>query len=256
VPGHQHFYTFQLFAAKLQIDYEMEGHGCMERLLLHPFMYDTNGQSSSPRQISFFVSVSSCHEMLRHCPIMLLQDIYDDDYDDDYVQPQLDPGMCLPSNLCKTFNANDFNCRPPLPVSSDTEEETPASDVIGNGDSKDNGPDDETPELNAFDSADGMSYDPLWGEGPQGETLCDAPPFKAFNYYGMVVRDRSSVALSGSSVLYLQDQSRVFFVDSNITIEDQSSLVLRNSTMVLINSKITVNGKSRVSYLRKALSVA
>ncbi|KAF6253242.1 hypothetical protein COO60DRAFT_437682 [Scenedesmus sp. NREL 46B-D3] len=100
-------------------------------------------------------------------------------------------------------------------------------------------------EVNAKDTLDGSGYDPAWGEGPYGETLCDAPPFRAFNYYGLVVRGGSSIRISASTWT-LYDQSRVFIQDSTLTLEDGATLHLMNSTIVLMNSTLVVNGGSEI----------
>lgn len=101
-------------------------------------------------------------------------------------------------------------------------------------------------EVNGKDTLDGSGYDPVWGEGPYGESLCDAPPFRAFNYYGIIVRDGSHIRITSQSTWTLFDQSRVFIKDSTVTLEDGARLVLLNSTIVLINSTLVITGSSEV----------
>lgn len=80
-----------------------------------------------------------------------------------------------------------------------------------------------------------------------GETLCDAPPFKEFNYYGMIVRSGSKIAITGRSLWSVSDTSRMFVKDSSILLKDGAQVELMNSTLVLINSTLTISGGSSLT---------
>jgi hypothetical protein len=136
--------------------------------------------------------------------------LYDDMYDQDYVEPELEQGSCLGGDVCEAPEAQWSGAgsgQPPVPAEprslrrlqwkhQDRQQRQPqqqaaaASSGSGSSDSTygnkrgQAGSSQPRAEVNAFDSADGKGYDPAWGVGPYGETLCDAPPFRAFGYYG------------------------------------------------------------------------
>lgn len=63
----------------------------------------------------------------------------------------------------------------------------------------------------------------------------------------LVVRDGSTVKITGNSSWLLYDKSRAFVQDSTIILDDNASLHLFNTTLVLINSQLILKGKSEVS---------
>ncbi|WIA19231.1 hypothetical protein OEZ85_003870 [Tetradesmus obliquus] len=144
------------------------------------------------------------------------------------------------SNTDKANNSTDTDSD-----SSSTPAATAVAPAARVGDEDNNTPGVISTEVNAKDTLDGAGYDPEWGEGPYGETLCDAPPFRAFNYYGLVVRGGSSITISAST-WELYDQSRVFITDSSLSLEAGATLRLLNSTITLINSTLEVKGGSEI----------
>jgi hypothetical protein len=127
---------------------------------------------------------------------VLRQVLYDDMYDEDYQETELESGKCLGPDVCGD-DAKQGSSSTPSPSSQPPNPAEPrnlrkllrandadtAAEAAGISSSKFA----QVAEVNAKDSADGKGYDPEFGEGPYGETLCDAPPHKSFNYYGYVV---------------------------------------------------------------------
>ncbi len=83
----------------------------------------------------------------------------------------------------------------PVPSSPATERQTAGAATEDKKDAKEDekeaeaeGPADMRTEMasetNLPDTADGKGYDPDYGEGPFGESLCDARPGRSFNYFG------------------------------------------------------------------------
>jgi len=192
-----------------------------------------------------------------------MQNTYDDYYDSEYEEPSFEAGACLGSDVCgsgssgrPTNGGRRLSSAAPPATSPPATNLTPVRSPKAVASAPDTDQYDKnikrvanTTEANARDTADGTGYDPAWGEGPFGETLCDAPPGKAFNYYGMIVRGGSKIVISSGSVWVMYDQSRLFVLDSTIILVENSTLQLMNSTLVLINSKLTVANGAQVSPL-------
>jgi hypothetical protein len=115
--------------------------------------------------------------------------LYDDMYDEDYQEPELDSGKCLGPDVCgdSTKQGSSSSTQPPIPQEPHNlrkllrADDTNAAAAVASTTSS---VFKEVTEVNAKDSADGKGYDAQFGEGPFGETLCDAPPHRSFNYYG------------------------------------------------------------------------
>lgn len=67
----------------------------------------------------------------------------------------------------------------------------------------------------------------------------------------MLVRQGSRITISGGSSWTLFDQSRVFIRDSTVQLQAGSKLHLLNSTLVLINTTLVVDGASEVRRARR-----
>lgn len=125
-----------------------------------------------------------------------LQVLYDDMYDEDYQEPELESGQCLGPDVCGTAaqqGSTNTAAPPPTPQeprnfrrrlmhsnNADTATATATAATASAASSSFK----EVTEVNIKDTSDGKGFDPQFGEGPLGETLCDAPPHRSFNYYG------------------------------------------------------------------------
>lgn len=162
--------------------------------------------------------------------------------DADYEMPELDAGPCLGADVCDAGGV----APPPIPAEP---QGTSGRRLLRAAEAERRATTSAAPaptEVNPPDAADGRSYDPAWGEGPYGETLCDAPPHRSFNYYGTLVRGGSTVSVAANSTWHLSDQSRAFVVNSTIVLSDNATLQLQNSTLVLVGSRLVLRGGSRV----------
>jgi hypothetical protein len=134
------------------------------------------------------VGPSHAPVLYRTCRQPCLQAAYDDFYDADYEEPELESGACLSADVCGSRSTGRRKLHsiaeadtPPVPLEPHhTRSLLRVRHAKRRGMSVPN----VTTEVNPRDSADGQSYDPAFGEGPYGESLCDAPPHRSFNHYG------------------------------------------------------------------------